>query len=171
MTQRPIALALRPIATRVSGRPRSPFWLAAAVFLATFASSANAAVLIVNTDDDTREDRCDARHCTLREAIQAANKLPRGAEIRFALPVSPYRIDVDVNWALKNAAQICARVKTNLPTPGLRFMHLNGDARLFWATAEGWDPWGNELGTAPPHNWDEFLRRVNLWNNFGAPCP
>jgi CSLREA domain-containing protein len=79
--------------------------------------------------------------------------------------------DLDVNWALKNAAQICSRVKTNLPTWGLRLQHFSGDARLFWAITDA-QVMSTFLEKAPPVNdWDEFQRRVNLWNNFGAPCP
>jgi hypothetical protein len=37
--------------------------------------------------------------------------------------------------------------------------------------ADGSPPWGDDLETAPPHDYNEFLRRFDLWNNFGAPCP
>jgi CSLREA domain-containing protein len=79
--------------------------------------------------------------------------------------------DLDVNWALKNTAQICSRVKANLPSWGLRLQHFSGDARLFWAITDA-QVMSTFLEKAPPVNdWDEFQRRVNLWNNFGAPCP
>lgn len=96
-----------------------------------------------------------------------------GAQFSEVEWVVPYQ-DLDVNWAQKNASQICARVKTNLPTWGLRFQHFHGDSRLHWAVASGSVPPGakfNELPTAPPHDYDEFLRRFDIWNNFGAPCP
>lgn len=51
-------------------------------------------MLVVNTGDDSRADQCDATHCTLREAIVAANGLSEGAQIRFALPAFPHRIEL-----------------------------------------------------------------------------
>lgn len=79
---------------------------------------------------------------------------------------------LDVDWKNLNAAAICARVKSNLPTWHLRHDHFHGDARLFWAITDGTLSGFTEAkGTAPPQDWDEFLRRVDLWNDFGTPCP
>jgi hypothetical protein len=79
--------------------------------------------------------------------------------------------DLDVNWSKKNAAQICSRVVTNLPTTELRQLHFHGDARLFWAVNTPLHPFGGLLPNAPPGDWTEFLRRVDLWNVHGARCP
>jgi CSLREA domain-containing protein len=38
---------------------------------------ASAGTLVVDTTDDRDDGRCDARHCSLREAIEAANDDPR----------------------------------------------------------------------------------------------
>jgi hypothetical protein len=80
----------------------------------------------------------------------------------------PY-VDLNVNWSTKTAQQICARVKSNLPTKSLRHLHFHGDARLFWAVEyfNGIDP----LPKAEPMNYDEFLRRFDAWNLGGTPCP
>jgi len=83
--------------------------------------------------------------------------------------IAPYQ-DLDVNWSEKTPAQICARVIANLPTFALRHQHFHGDGRLFWAIE---NPWiiSQSLDPAPPNDFDEFLRRVDLWNSFGASCP
>lgn len=80
----------------------------------------------------------------------------------------PY-VDLDLDWSAKTVQQICARVKANLPTSSLRHLHFHGDARLFWAVEylNGIDP----LPKAEPMNYDEFLRRFDAWNLYGAPCP
>jgi CSLREA domain-containing protein len=49
--------------------------------------------IVVNSDDDASSDGCDARHCNLREAIEAANASPGADVIRFDLPAGA-RIDV-----------------------------------------------------------------------------
>lgn len=83
--------------------------------------------------------------------------------------LTPYT-DLQVNWSQMNATQICARVKVNLPTDQLRHEHFHGDARLFWAIEDPFVP-VTTLPGAPPQDFGEFLRRVDLWNYFGAPCP
>jgi hypothetical protein len=83
--------------------------------------------------------------------------------------IAPY-FDLDIDWSQKNAAQICARVKQNLPTKELRHEHFHGDGRLFWAIENPITPAGT-LPAAPPQDFDDFLRRVDMWNQFGAPCP
>ena len=52
--------------------------------------SANAATFVVNTTDDTSDGACDAAHCSLREAITAANAAPGQDVIEFSGIVSPY---------------------------------------------------------------------------------
>lgn len=92
--------------------------------------------------------------------------------------IAPYK-DLDVNWKQKTAAQTCARVKANLPTDQLRYQHFHGDGRLFWAVQDPFIPGRGKLESAPPHasigylrrDFDEFLRRFDLWNTFKAPCP
>lgn len=84
---------------------------------------------------------------------------------------APY-FDLDLDWSTKTASQICARVKANLPTQALRHLHFHGDARLFWAVADPNHPY--EIVPKPaafPQNYDEFLRRFDVWNAGGAPCP
>jgi CSLREA domain-containing protein len=83
--------------------------------------------------------------------------------------IAPYQ-DLDVNWSQKNAAQTCARVKANLPTTQLRHDHFHGDARLFWAIENPVVP-SKTLSAAPPNSFTLFLRRVDMWNFLGAPCP
>lgn len=75
-----------------------------------------------------------------------------------------------MNWSQKTPAQICARVISNLPTYALRRQHFHGDGRLFWAIEKPFI-FSQSLDPAPPNDFDEFLRRVDLWNAFGARCP
>lgn len=81
--------------------------------------------------------------------------------------------DLDINWYTKTPEDICNRVRTNLPTPELRHAHFHEDARLHWAIEEP-----RVMGTilepaAEPQDWEEFLRRVDRWNEPGleARCP
>lgn len=83
--------------------------------------------------------------------------------------IAPYQ-DLDVNWSQKTPSQICARVISNLPTYALRRQHFHGDGRLFWAIEKPFIL-SQSLDPAPPDDFDEFLRRVDLWNAFGARCP
>jgi hypothetical protein len=87
---------------------------------------------------------------------------------------APYH-DLKVDWAQQNAAQICGRVKFNLPSHMLRFFHFHRDARLYWAIKFANLPSGVTLEPAPPSGYVddfvEFLRRVDIWNDFGSPCP
>jgi CSLREA domain-containing protein len=45
-----------------------------------------AATYTVNTTDDADDGTCDARHCSLREALDAANSSPGSDTIRFNIP-------------------------------------------------------------------------------------
>jgi CSLREA domain-containing protein len=57
---------------------------------------AYAAVLTVNSADDADDGLCDATHCSLREAINAANANPGPDEIDFAIPgAGPHHIALD----------------------------------------------------------------------------
>jgi CSLREA domain-containing protein len=47
---------------------------------------ASAATLVVDTTDDLDDGRCDARHCSLREAIDDADASPGADEIQFDIP-------------------------------------------------------------------------------------
>jgi CSLREA domain-containing protein len=49
-------------------------------------SPASAGTLLVDTTDDRDDGRCDARHCSLREAIEAANADPGLDQINFDIP-------------------------------------------------------------------------------------
>ncbi len=52
-------------------------------------------VIVVNTTDDLDDGACTVRHCSLREAINAANAAPNAAlpdEIRFAIPGTGPRV-------------------------------------------------------------------------------
>jgi rubredoxin len=85
---------------------------------------------------------------------------------------TPY-FDLDVNWYIKNAAQICSRVTANLPTPGIRHEHFHEDARLHWAIEDPQVMGFHLEPPAEPQDWDEFLARVDRWNQPGidAHCP
>jgi CSLREA domain-containing protein len=50
--------------------------------------AAPAATFNVNTDADTNDGVCDVAHCTLREAVHAANGAPGADLITFSLPPS-----------------------------------------------------------------------------------
>ncbi len=83
--------------------------------------------------------------------------------------IAPFE-DLDIDWGAKTSRQICERVKQNLPTKYDRQEHFHGDARLFWAVEDA-TILGGQLAKAPPTVFAEFLRRIDLWNHFGAPCP
>jgi CSLREA domain-containing protein len=56
------------------------------VGLLAFPSSAEASTFVVNTVDDLDDGSCDADHCSLREAIDAANANPGTDTIAFDIP-------------------------------------------------------------------------------------
>ena len=47
--------------------------------------------LVVNTTDDVNDGVCDGTHCSLREAINAANTSPSAITINFGIPASDSR--------------------------------------------------------------------------------
>lgn len=52
------------------------------------------ATYTVNTTDDTNDGSCDAMHCSLREAITAANSSPGADTVTFSIPgTQPFRIE------------------------------------------------------------------------------
>jgi CSLREA domain-containing protein len=65
--------------------------LACAVALLALAASASAAPFTVTSRDDADDGTCDAPHCSLREAINAANATAAADEIRFNStdPITP----------------------------------------------------------------------------------
>jgi CSLREA domain-containing protein len=62
--------------------------LIACLLLVTVPRLAGAALLTVNTTDDHSDGACDAAHCSLREAIETANRSPGADTIAFAIPAS-----------------------------------------------------------------------------------
>ncbi len=56
------------------------------VWLTPAPAPAYAAALVVNTTDDINDGACNAAHCSLREAINAANTNPGPDEISFDIP-------------------------------------------------------------------------------------
>jgi len=56
--------------------------------LAVFPFPAEASILVVNTTDDLNDGTCDASHCSLREAIYAANAYVSSDSIHFDIPGS-----------------------------------------------------------------------------------
>lgn len=98
-------------------------------------------------------------------------------EEAWATPTVPQNID----WAqlLNNnpnnwPSVICNRMTTNLPTHAKRAEHFHEDVRLAWAVAGGELPYGAlppSVPTAPPHNYSDFIRMFDAWNDAGAPCP
>jgi CSLREA domain-containing protein len=48
--------------------------------------TAEAAIYVVNTEDDEDDGECDSTHCSLREAINAANENPGEDQINFDIP-------------------------------------------------------------------------------------
>jgi CSLREA domain-containing protein len=67
---------------------RSLLVCAFVVALASIPLPAEAATLVVNTTDDNDDGTCDATHCSLREAINAANAVPGPDLIEFDIPGS-----------------------------------------------------------------------------------
>lgn len=62
--------------------------LIAAVFLFSFQHSAQALSFSVNTTNDLDDGTCDGTHCSLREAINAANLNPGPDAIGFKIPAT-----------------------------------------------------------------------------------
>jgi CSLREA domain-containing protein len=56
--------------------------------LAVFPLPVEAGILVVNTTDDLDDGQCDVNHCSLREAINAANANSGSDSIRFDIPGS-----------------------------------------------------------------------------------
>ena len=54
------------------------------IILLAFPSSASAESFVVNSTDDNNDGQCDGTHCSLREAINAANDNPGADTISFA---------------------------------------------------------------------------------------
>ncbi|MEA1978092.1 MAG: CSLREA domain-containing protein [Chloroflexota bacterium] len=69
--------------------------LIAIIVMLAIPSPASADSFVVNTTDDADDGTCDANHCSLREAINAANQNPGADTIAFnIIGSSPYTIQV-----------------------------------------------------------------------------
>lgn len=68
---------------------KSSLKCAAALCCLLVARAADAAIFVVNTTDDSNDGSCNASHCSLREAILAANATIPADTIQFAIPGSP----------------------------------------------------------------------------------
>jgi hypothetical protein len=89
------------------------------------------------------------------------------AETEWMIP----KFDMNINWSTMTVAQICARVKANLPTDAATQHHFFEDARIGWAVNDGRTPGGTTLPKAPPGSFAEFTRIINAWITSGRPCP
>jgi hypothetical protein len=81
------------------------------------------------------------------------------------------KYDMGLNWGTMFGAEICETVKANLPTASLMQEHFFEDARIAWAVHDGYSPFGDYLGKAPPGDFYEFVERMSIWIDNGAPCP
>ena len=95
-------------------------------------------------------------------------------ERRWATPTP----EQDIHWgSIINAdpsvwpLEICDRMVSNLGTAAKREEHFHEDARLFWAVGDGVTPFGDQLPTSHPKDYDLFLDHFDVWNDAGAPCP
>ncbi len=65
---------------------RGTFLILLAIMALAFPLPAEASTFVVNTVDDLDDGNCDADHCSLREAIKAANANPGADTIAFDIP-------------------------------------------------------------------------------------
>lgn len=69
--------------------------LSASLLLAVHAGAVQAALFSVNAVDDTNDGACNSSHCSLREAVAAANAAAGADEVRFAITgTGPHQIDL-----------------------------------------------------------------------------
>jgi len=71
---------------KIAALARSWFVCALVVALASIPMPAEAATFTVNSTNDADDGSCDARHCSLREALIAANASPGPDTIAFNIP-------------------------------------------------------------------------------------
>ena len=83
---------------------RALFCGAIAALLLLTAAGAEAATFTVNTTNDIDDGTCNATHCSLREAIAAANAVP-GTSFAFLIILSQL---VRYDWAMDVAAMVFA---------------------------------------------------------------
>jgi CSLREA domain-containing protein len=115
---------------------------------------AGAPALMVNTTDDMDDGTCDATHCSLREAIQAANANPGPDTVAFNIPPTDSGYDALLGvWtirplttyplsegvALDGATQTANRGDTN---------PLGPEIELDGSLVDGTSGWGFQIGTA-----------------------
>ncbi len=91
-------------------------FLAPVLFLWLPLGHAAAQTLVVNSADDTDDGACDALHCSLREAIRAANQNPGPDTVTFAvtggpafitiLPASPLPALTDAGTVIDAVSQV-----------------------------------------------------------------
>jgi len=74
--------------------------------LPVLAATDEAAVLIVNTTDDTDDDTCNVVHCSLREAIQAANASAVPNTVAFDIPPSDPGYNPSGWWTIRPASPL-----------------------------------------------------------------
>ena len=72
------------------------------LLLAIGAATVSASTFTVNTTDDTDDSTCDGTHCSLREAINAANSNSGSDTIAFNIPTSDsgYQVSVTGTWTI-----------------------------------------------------------------------
>ncbi|NIN69879.1 MAG: CSLREA domain-containing protein, partial [Anaerolineae bacterium] len=70
--------------------------------LAIGTATVTAGTFTVNTTDDTDDGKCDVNHCSLREAINAANSNLGADTIEFNIPKadSGYSVGVSGTWTI-----------------------------------------------------------------------
>ena len=113
-----------------------------AVLLTTGMTVSRQPIFVVNSTDDSRNDGCTAEHCSLREAILAANAR-RGAEIRFDLPHWPHRPSCRPLGRLRGS-----RVRERREPAGRRIVCRPCKSRLGHVAGDGQQP--GDLGRRQP---------------------
>jgi CSLREA domain-containing protein len=146
------------------------------VFVLYLPTQAKSGTYVVNTTEDTDDGSCDAAHCTLREAILAANASAEADTITFSLSPSATIILNDAQLpVISGTLTVDGSTATNLTISGdehSRVLEVRSGAVVTITTltiSEGvWETGGgiyNEGGTLYVHNSDF---QSNLANYGGA---
>jgi CSLREA domain-containing protein len=90
---------------------------------AALSGASNSASIVVNSADDTADGRCDAVHCSLRDALVEAGDLAGPDTIVFAIPMSDPSYDAVTGvWTLEAARGYLVPMETtidvSIPTGG-----------------------------------------------------